>query len=676
MNLRMHFATGMYRPDTLKRYKVRMSTALLLSLLLHAYLLSLQFGIRGLGLPGLQMPWEERRAQTPGIAVNIADARRKDSPDVASAPAHQPGNAVKPAPDMPVSPPPQARAEPAPAAPPRPAPKLKTVRRAETPADAAHSKTRKPAPAKQRRKTQPQHVRRAVPQVKPRPHVKPSPPVIAKKSMRQDTFVLPHPDETIEQQPAVDKNAVETPVAATPPVEATPMQQQEQAEAARKLREQEDARRAEEIAAKRLEEVRRLMASEAQRQAEEEARRTAQRRAKEEQARQADQLLAQRLAEENARRQAAELEARRQAEEAARRIAEEEQQLRARQQQAKMLEEENARRQAMEEEARRRAMEEQLAAENARRVRLEEAQRQEAVRAQRLVEEEQQLRARQQQAKMLEEENARRQAMEEEARRRVMEEQLAAENARRIRLEEAQRQEAAQAQRLAEEQQAQQRAAEAARQQEAALAEQQRHGASGSQGQSQGNSSGQSGDGLAGRQTEQAQVPVARPAQVPIEERSSKADDGAIELSDEQMASMGAVQVRKVEHEPVNTAQDSRRRTIFGGAEDDIVLKMYIADWLQAVERNGKQDDAASSNDKPYGNSLVTVALRSDGRVENITIHRSNGRAGLDKVVQRIIQAEERYKAFPPDLIRRYDVIEIRRVWKFGDGLHIIEEGH
>ena len=612
MNLRMHFATGMYRPDTLKRYKVRMSTALLLSLLLHAYLLSLQFGIRGLGLPGLQMPWEERRAQTPGIAVNIADARRKDSPDVASAPAHQPGNAVKPAPDMPVSPPPQARAEPAPAAPPRPAPKLKTVRRAETPADAAHSKTRKPAPAKQRRKTQPQHVRRAVPQVKPRPHVKPSPPVIAKKSMRQDTFVLPHPDETIEQQPAVDKNAVETPVAATPPVEATPMQQQEQAEAARKLREQEDARRAEEIAAKRLEEVRRLMASEAQRQAEEEARRTAQRRAKEEQARQADQLLAQRLAEENARRQAAELEARRQAEEAARRIAEEEQQLRARQQQAKMLEEENARRLAMEEEARKRAIEDQLAAENARRVRLEEAQRQEA----------------------------------------------------------------AQAQRLAEEQQAQQRAAEAARQQEAALAEQQRHGASGSQGQSQGNSSGQSGDGLAGRQTEQVQAPMARPAQVPIEERSSKADDGAIELSDEQMASMGAVQVRKVEHEPVNTAQDSRRRTIFGGAEDDIVLKMYIADWLQAVERNGKQDDAASSNDKPYGNSLVTVALRSDGRVENITIHRSNGHAGLDKVVQRIIQAEERYKAFPPDLMRRYDVIEIRRVWKFGDGLRIIEEGH
>jgi hypothetical protein len=38
--------------------------------------------------------------------------------------------------------------------------------------------------------------------------------------------------------------------------------------------------------------------------------------------------------------------------------------------------------------------------------------------------------------------------------------------------------------------------------------------------------------------------------------------------------------------------------------------------------------------------------------------------------------AEERYKTFPPGLIRRYDVIEIRRVWEFGDGLRIIEEGH
>ena len=606
-----------------------MSAALLLSLLLHAFLLSMQFGIRGLGLPALHMPWEERRALTPGINVRIANAPRKDGLEMASAPAQQPTEANVPSPDMPVSPPPKALAEPAPTASPTPPPssELKVVRRTEAPATAARSEARKAVPAKSRRRTHPQarRVRRTT------PHVKPQSPIIAKKSVQPDAFVLPPPriDEPAKQQPADDKNAVETSVAAIPPVEESPVQLQDPVEAARKLQEEEDARRAEEIAAKRLEEEHRLMEFETQLQAEEAARQAAQqRRVEEEQAHRAEQLQAQRLAEENARRQTAELEARRQAEEA---------------------------------------------------VRQEVARR---------IAEEEQLRARQLQAKMLEEENARRRAMDEEARRRAIEQRLAEENARRAQLEESQRQEAARAQRLAEEQEAQRRAAEAARQQEVAFAEQQRRSAEGGQDRSQGISAEQRGEDSITRQAEHGYTPSARPAQAAaIEEKSSSAsrtDNGPIELSDEQMASMGAVQVRKVEvarmepqavRELANASQDSRRRTIFGGAEDDIVLKMYIADWLQTVERNVKLSEETSSKDKPYGNSLVTVALRSDGRVENITIHRSNGRAGLDKEVRRIVQARARYKTFPPDLMRRYDVIEIRRVWKFGDGLRILEEG-
>ena len=47
----------------------RMASSLLLSLLIHGSLLSLTFGGKGLGLPGLRFPWQERRIEAPALRV-------------------------------------------------------------------------------------------------------------------------------------------------------------------------------------------------------------------------------------------------------------------------------------------------------------------------------------------------------------------------------------------------------------------------------------------------------------------------------------------------------------------------------------------------------------------------------------------------------------------------------
>ena len=47
----------------------RMASSLLLSLLIHGLLLSLTFGGKGLGLPGLRFPWQERRIEVPELRV-------------------------------------------------------------------------------------------------------------------------------------------------------------------------------------------------------------------------------------------------------------------------------------------------------------------------------------------------------------------------------------------------------------------------------------------------------------------------------------------------------------------------------------------------------------------------------------------------------------------------------
>jgi hypothetical protein len=57
-------------PDEIKK---RLTGGLLISLLVHAFILSLQFGLPGVGLPGLEVPWDKRRAETPELSVQIAD---------------------------------------------------------------------------------------------------------------------------------------------------------------------------------------------------------------------------------------------------------------------------------------------------------------------------------------------------------------------------------------------------------------------------------------------------------------------------------------------------------------------------------------------------------------------------------------------------------------------------
>ncbi len=52
----------------------RLTFALLLSLLIHALLLSLTFGGEGLGLPGFGFPWRERRIEAPDLRVLLLPA--------------------------------------------------------------------------------------------------------------------------------------------------------------------------------------------------------------------------------------------------------------------------------------------------------------------------------------------------------------------------------------------------------------------------------------------------------------------------------------------------------------------------------------------------------------------------------------------------------------------------
>ncbi len=116
------------------------------------------------------------------------------------------------------------------------------------------------------------------------------------------------------------------------------------------------------------------------------------------------------------------------------------------------------------------------------------------------------------------------------------------------------------------------------------------------------------------------------------------------------------------------------RRVAVGAAERDLPLRMYVESWRQKIERNGSANYPRGWADVEHTHALVNVAVRSDGTVQDVTILRSSGRADMDEAVLRIVRVNARYAPFPPNIASRYDVIDIRRVWQFGDNLKLMEE--
>jgi TonB family protein len=108
-----------------------------------------------------------------------------------------------------------------------------------------------------------------------------------------------------------------------------------------------------------------------------------------------------------------------------------------------------------------------------------------------------------------------------------------------------------------------------------------------------------------------------------------------------------------------------RRRTLINRSDRDPAVVMYAEGWRQKIEINATLDGVKDLPAGSFESPLVTVALRSDGTVESVTVNRSSGSAVVDEAVRRIVQQQSPYARFPPGLAQELDVLEVRRVWTF-----------
>lgn len=113
------------------------------------------------------------------------------------------------------------------------------------------------------------------------------------------------------------------------------------------------------------------------------------------------------------------------------------------------------------------------------------------------------------------------------------------------------------------------------------------------------------------------------------------------------------------------------RTKSLGARTEEYRFAQYIEAWRQKIERIGTLNYPEAARGKLYGALILTVAINADGQVNRIEINRSSGHKLLDDAARRIVQMASPYAAFPPDIRRDTDVIEITRTWSFTQGDHV-----
>jgi len=114
-----------------------------------------------------------------------------------------------------------------------------------------------------------------------------------------------------------------------------------------------------------------------------------------------------------------------------------------------------------------------------------------------------------------------------------------------------------------------------------------------------------------------------------------------------------------------------RRARLLGRTDPNAELIRYAEAWERKIHLNTPVETVRELAQRPHVPAMVTVAIRSNGSVESVTFVSSSGSPDVDEAIRRIVRSHENYAPFPPELARDFDVIEIRRTWRFDSAIRL-----
>ena len=107
------------------------------------------------------------------------------------------------------------------------------------------------------------------------------------------------------------------------------------------------------------------------------------------------------------------------------------------------------------------------------------------------------------------------------------------------------------------------------------------------------------------------------------------------------------------------------RKKFIGARTEEYRFAQYVEDWRLKIERIGNLNYPESARGRVYGSLVITVVIKSDGSLERIEVNHPSPHRLLDDAARRIVQLAAPFAAFPPDIGRDTDIIEITRTWAF-----------
>lgn len=116
-------------------------------------------------------------------------------------------------------------------------------------------------------------------------------------------------------------------------------------------------------------------------------------------------------------------------------------------------------------------------------------------------------------------------------------------------------------------------------------------------------------------------------------------------------------------------AKRPRIRRLTSVSAKAAVDAQYLDDWRRRIERIGNihYPEEAKRNHL-YGELRLAVSLLPNGYIDDIEILHSSGKRVLDDAAMRIVRLAEPFQAFPSELKKEVDQLEIIRTWRFVPG--------
>jgi protein TonB len=121
--------------------------------------------------------------------------------------------------------------------------------------------------------------------------------------------------------------------------------------------------------------------------------------------------------------------------------------------------------------------------------------------------------------------------------------------------------------------------------------------------------------------------------------------------------------------------QERPKRKFVGARAQEYRFAQYVDKWRAKIERIGNLNyPSEAKTRKIYGRLQLTVAIKSDGEVENVEINRSSGYKVLDQAAIRIVRLAAPFEPFPANIKADTDILHITRTWTFTRADQVLAE--